>query len=185
MENTVIDTMLSRSSIRGYLADPVSEEALSLLRKAALSSPTAMNRQDQRFLFIENAAIIERIDEAVIEGIIASGNAAFAERIKARGGKSLYGAPLLVCIFAKKAPFAGVDAGIAVENLALAAKSIGLDSVIVGMPQAAFSGEKGRELASSLGVEEGFEFMIGIAIGRAAVSKTPHEWDEAHIIEVK
>ncbi len=185
MLNSVIETVLSRSSIRAYADRPIEEAKLAELKKAALASPTAMNRQDQRFLFVTNREAIDKIDEAVIEGIIASGNAAFAERIRSRGGKTIYNAPLFVGIFAKPARFSAVDAGIAVQDLALGAKSLGLDSVILGMPDAAFSGEKGHAFAASLGVPEGFEFMIGIAIGYKATEKEPHEWDESHIIEVK
>ena len=185
MVNFVMNAILDRSSIRAYADTPLTETELTQLKKAALASPTAMNRQDQRFLFVSDRRIVDAIDQAVIDGIIASGNAAFAERNRSRGGKTLYNAPLFVGIFAKPARFAQTDAGIAVENLALAAKSLGLDSVILGMPDAAFAGEKGHEFAASLGVPEGFEFMIGIAIGHRAMEKAPHEWDESHVIEVK
>ena len=185
MVNFVMNAILDRSSIRAYAETPLTETELTQLKKAALASPTAMNRQNQRFVFVTNREVIDKIDAAVVEGIIASGNAAFAERIRSRGGKTLYNAPLFVGIFAKPARFAQIDAGIAVENLALAAKSLGLDSVILGMPDAAFAGEKGHEFAASLGVPEGFEFMIGIAIGHRATEKAPHEWDESHVIEVK
>lgn len=185
MENQVLGTILSRSSIRGYESRPLDEDQLDSLKKAALASPTAMNRQWQRFVFVTDKDTIEKIDQAVVEGIIASGNEAFAERIRSRGGKTLYAPPLFIGIFAKASHYSGVDAGIAVENIALAAKSMGLDSVILGMPSAAFTGEKGRALTASLGVPEEFEFEIGLSVGYGAVTKTPHEWDESHIIEVK
>ena len=185
MENFVLKTIKNRSSIRGYETRPLEEAQLRALELAALASPTAMNRQDQRFVFVTNAEIIERIDRAVVDGIIASGNEAFAECIRSRGGKTLYAPPLFVAIFAKPSHYSGVDAGIAVENLALAAKSLGLDSVILGMPSAAFAGEAGHSLAASLGVPEGFEFEIGISIGYAAVEKAPHTFDESHILEVR
>ncbi|MBQ5488300.1 MAG: nitroreductase family protein, partial [Clostridia bacterium] len=52
MENTVLDTILARSSIRAYTGEPLTCEQLAALKAAALASPTAMNRQDQRFVFI-------------------------------------------------------------------------------------------------------------------------------------
>lgn len=185
MIKTVMEIILTRSSIRAYEDRPIEEFKLAELKEAALASPTAMNRQNQRFVFVTNRAVIDSIDKAVVDGIIASGNEAFAERTRSRGGKTLYNAPLFIGIFSAPGHYAGVDAGIAVENIALAAKSLGLDSVILGMPSAAFAGEKGRELAASLGVPEGFEFTIGISVGYKATEKEPHEWDESHIIEVK
>lgn len=185
MNNPVLEAILSRSSIRAYKDTPLTEEQLTALKKAALASPTAMNRQEQRFLFVTNREVIERINSAVYEKILASGNEAFAERIRSRGGRILYSPPLFVGIFAAEGNYAGVDAGIAVENLALAAKEMGLDTVILGMPAAAFAGESGRKLAESFGVPAGYDFRIGISIGYKDTEKEPHEWDESHIIEVK
>ncbi|MBR0135863.1 MAG: nitroreductase family protein [Clostridia bacterium] len=184
MENAVLNTMLSRSSIRAYSEKKLTAEELDSLKKAALSAPTAMNRRDQRFIFVTNEDKIAEFEAAVMNGIIASGNTDFAERMKARGGKVAYGSPLIVFICAKPSHYAPVDAGIAVENIALAAKSLGLDSVILGMPSVAFSGEGSEAIRSSFGFPEGYEFQIAIAVGHRAMDKEPHEWDEAHVIEL-
>ena len=184
MENRVLDTMLNRSSIRAYTDEALTDEELSLLKKAALSSPTAMNRQDQRFIFVKDRAMLDRLESAIMQSIIDSGNAEFAERIRSRGGRTTYNAPLVVIIAAKPSRFSRVDAGIAVENLALLAKSIGLDSVILGMPEGAFVRPEGAELKKEFRFPEGFEFQIAIAIGRRAMDKAPHEWNEEHVIEL-
>lgn len=203
--NDVIKTMLERSSIRAYTDEKLTQEQISLLRNAALSAPTAMNAQDQRFVFVTNAEIIAELEAGVVEAACAGGDAAFAERIKQRGGKIMYDAPLFVGIFAHPAKFSGVDAGIAVQNIALAAKSIGLDSVILGLPlehpwlnnnvfldsvilglpRLAFEGPNAAKYKKLLGIEAEREFMIGISVGHAAMSKTPHEWDCSHIIDIR
>ena len=184
MQNQVMDAILTRSSIRAYKDSPLTEEQLSALKAAALASPTAMNRQEQRFVFITNKAVIAKLETATLESIKNSGNTAFYERILERGGQPLYAPPLIVLIFAADGRFAPVDAGIAVENLALAAKSLGLDSVILGMPAAALEGDDGAELVASFGIESGYSFMIGIAIGSRDTEKAPHESDPSHIIEI-
>lgn len=184
MQNQVMDAILTRSSIRAYKDSPLTAEQLDALKAAALASPTAMNRRQQRFVFITNKAVIAKLETATLESIKNSGNTAFYERILERGGKPLYAPPLIVLIFAAEGRFAPVDAGIAVENLALAAKSLGLDSVILGMPAAALEGEGGADLVASFGIESGYSFMIGIAIGNRAAEKTPHESDPSHIIRI-
>ena len=166
--NDVIKTMLERSSIRAYTDEKLTQEQISLLQNAALSAPTAMNAQDQRFVFVTNAEIIAELEAGVVEAACAGGDAAFAERIKQRGGKIMYDAPLFVGIFAHPAKFSGVDAGIAVQNIALAAKSIGLDSVILGLPRLAFEGPNAAKYKKLLGIEVEREFMIGISVGHAA-----------------
>ncbi len=182
--NTVLETVCARSSIRAYTPEKLTEEELSALRKAALASPTAMNRQDQRFIFITDPERRMRLEQAIVDGVIASGNVDFAERMKSRGGKVTYDAPLVVLICAKPSHFAPVDAGIAVENIAIAAKSIGLGSVILGMPASAFNRPGAEEVKREFGFPEGYEFQIAISVGRSATSKEPHTWDESHVIDL-
>lgn len=182
MGNLILNTILARSSIRAYQNEPLCEGELEFLKKAALASPTAMNRQTQRFIFVTSEDKRERLEQAIVEGVIASGNTDFIERMKSRGGKVTYGAPLVVLICAAPGKFAPVDAGIAVENIAIAAKSIGLDSVILGMPASAFSGPNAEEAKREFGFPEGYEFQIAISVGRGAMEKAPHEWDESHVI---
>lgn len=183
--NDVVKTMLERSSIRAYTDEKLTEEQISILQEAALSAPTAMNAQDQRFVFVTNAAVINELEEGIIEAACAGGDSAFAERLRQRGGKIIYDAPLFIAIFAHPAKFSAVDAGIAIENIALAAKSIGLDTVILGFPRIAFEGPNAAKYKKLLGMDEEREFMIGISVGHAATTKEPHEWDCSHIIEIK
>lgn len=184
MENAVLNTMLERSSIRAYTDEKLTHEELEALKKAALSSPTAMNRQDQRFIFVTGDEKLDLLENSVMQSIIDSGNADFAERIKSRGGKTIYNARLIVVIAAKPSRFSGVDAGIAVENLALCAKSLGLDSVILGMPEGAFKGRNAELLRREFRIPDGFEFQIAIGIGHRAMDKAPHEWDVSHVISI-
>ena len=185
MENTVLNTMLERSSIRAYTDERLTEAELEALKMAALSSPTAMNRQDQRFIFVTADDKLDMLEREIMQSIIDSGNADFAERIKSRGGRTLYNARLVVVIVSKPSHFSGVDAGIAVENLALCAKSLGLDSVILGMPAGAFAGRNGEAMKQAFRFPEGFEFSIAIGIGHRAMDKEPHEWNGEHVIEIK
>ena len=83
--NDVIKTMLERSSIRAYTDEKLTQEQISLLRNAALSAPTAMNAQDQRFVFVTNAEIIAELEAGVVEAACAGGDAAFAEQLSAKG----------------------------------------------------------------------------------------------------
>ena len=69
--NDVIKTMLERSSIRAYTDEKLTQEQISLLQNAALSAPTAMNAQDQRFVFVTNAEIIAELEAGVVEAACA------------------------------------------------------------------------------------------------------------------
>ena len=184
MENKVLEIIEARSSIRAYTDEKLTADELAVLRRAALASPTAMNRQTQRFIFVTGDGKRAELEKGIYESIIRHADPAFVERIKSRGGQVTYNAPLVVLICAAPGHFARVDAGIAVENIALAAKSLGLDSVILGMPEGAFAGDEGAAMREGFRFPEGYEFCIAISVGHRAMDKDPHEWDESHIIEL-
>ena len=185
MTNQVMDIIKARSSIRAYKGEPLTEEQKTVLQEAALASPSAMNLQPYKFIFINNKSIIEGIEQDVVNFFVAMGNKEVVERIKSRDNKVLYNAPCVIVIaIEEKNSYAKVDAGIAVENLALAAKSIGLDSVIVGMPGVVFSGEKAEYWRNRISIPEGYGYGIGIAVGQADMEKAPHEPDPSKIITI-
>lgn len=183
--NEVINTILNRSSIRAYTSEKLNKDELRLLKQAALAAPTAMNRNNQKFLFITSEETISEIENQVVEAVKESENMDLLKRILGRNGKIIYDAPLFVGIFGMDSDYADIDSGIAVQNIALTAKSIGLDSVILGMPRIAFKGERGVRLQARLGVPSDFKFCIGIAIGHSNMEKKPHEIDYCNIIEIK
>jgi len=186
MENEVLNTIFSRSSIRAYTDEQLTDDEMATLADAALASPTAMNRQDQRYFFITDKSFITEWEEAVGAVIEKTGTEEFKSRMRDRKGKVFYNAPLFVAVTVNKSnPYAMTDAGIAVENLALAAKSMGLDSVIIAMPGMAFSGEKAGYIRDRMGMPDSHEFAIGIAIGHADMDKSPHDTNSTHVIYIK
>lgn len=69
-----------------------------------------------------------------------------------------------------------VDAGIAVENIALAAEGMGLGNLIIGCIKDALTGEKEAYFADALHFPEGWGYEIAIALGHKAVEKEPHTY---------
>ena len=63
----------------------------------------------------------------------------------------------------------------------MAAESLGLGSVILGMPRDAFAGEKADEFRKALHFPQGWDFVIAIAIGVPADTKDAHAVKEDRI----
>ncbi len=180
--NDTIRSILDRRSIRAYKDDAVTAEQLEILKECAVASPTAVNGQSWHFTFVTDRAIITDVDKAVVADFESRGDTATSERIRSRGGTVFYNAPLAVFISCDKdSKWGEVDAGIAVENLALAAHSLGLGSVIIGMCAAAFSGSEGKRLEQLLRFPENHRFAIAIAIGQPDTSKEAHPVQEGKI----
>ena len=56
-----IETILSRRSVRSYTDQPVSDEIITLLLKAAMQAPSAGNAQPWHFIIIKDKLLLKEI----------------------------------------------------------------------------------------------------------------------------
>lgn len=158
-----------RSSTRGYTSEKLTKEEVDSLVKAGLQAPTATNRQEIHITVVDG-------DNPILKEIEDVKNQGFG--IENPEHNFYYEAPIVLILSAEEAfAWSKVDAGIAVENIALAAEALGLGNVIIGCIKNALSGEKKEYFANALKIPEGYDFEIAIAVGHKAVEKEPHEYD--------
>ena len=182
MTNPVLQAIEDRRSIRAYTAEPVSKEHLDLLLAAALASPSARNGQPWHFTVVTNHVLIQKVNRAAVEQLKQGADEKAVERMSQPGFTIFHGAPLVIFISADfNGRYAAVDCGIAVENIALAAHSLGLGSVILGLPRAAFEGPEKEALEKELAFAQGSSFQIAIAIGHPAAGKEKHPIGEGKV----
>lgn len=185
MENQVLNAIYGRRSTRGFKDTPLTQEQLDALMEAATASPTAINLQSWHFTFCSDKTAILAVEKEVGDLIMASSDEGAKERMKSRDMKVFYNAPTVIFISSDvKNDWSHIDAGIAVENLALAAYSMGLGSVIIGMCKMAFEGSKGAEFEKLLKFPEGHKFSIALAVGIPTVNKEAHPVGENKITMV-
>lgn len=183
MENLAIQAILDRRSIRNFTGEPLTAAEIDLFEQVALASPTGMNGQPWQFHFILDQSVILDISRATLEAFEQMGNTEVLERMRSRHESIFYGAPFVVVI-SLPTDASGVDSGIAVQNLAIAAQSIGLGSCIIGLAGVGFSGSRKAELAKRIGMEEDRQFSISIAIGHPAMTKDAHEIKPNRVIRI-
>lgn len=180
--NPTQKSILERRSNRGYSDEPLTQAEIQTLVDAALASPTACNYQDWHFIFVTNRELMDEFSADYLPILLAKSNE--QDKIKYAKYDVLFRAPLLVIVTLPKEPksrFAQVDAGIAVQNLALSAQGMGLGSVILGRPKDVLTSEKGEAWMKRLGFPEGHEFAIAIAIGHPTITKDAHPIGESKI----
>ena len=98
--------------------------------------------------------------------------------VRPRAGNFYYNAPVTIYISGDEAfGWSAVDAGIAVENIHLAAAAMGLGSVILGCMKKVLNGEKKAEYAEKLGFPEGYGYQVAIAVGYPDTTKDQHAFD--------
>ncbi len=66
--NEVLRTIESRRSIRKFTDQPVDQETLTLLMKAAMAAPTAMNAQPWEFVVSTEKDVIDRLRKYMMFG---------------------------------------------------------------------------------------------------------------------
>ena len=183
--NDTMKSIFERSSTRAYTGEAVSPEMIKALKEAALASPTADNDQENRFIFVTDKNLLAKINEKTYEVMVADSDDENINSLKQRSAKDIfYGAPLVILIYSQNSHFAYIDAGIAVQNLALAAHSLGLGSCINGMCRRAFYRNVSGNLSTELGFAEDEDFRIAIVIGHIAKDNEPHKFDYSHIREI-
>ena len=185
--NEVIRAIMDRRSTRGFTDEALTEGEVQTLVDAALAAPTARNTQYWHFSVVHNQALLDEMNDEMTRIITAKKPEGQRGRFDERGYHVFYHAPTVIFISIPEAcdsRFAEIDAGIAVENIALAAQGLGLGSVIVGMIADVFEGERAAEFNARIGVPEGWRFAIAVVVGHNSVTKGPHPIGENKVNRV-
>ena len=151
------DIILTRRSIRSFIPKKISEENIEYLLRAAMSAPSAKNINPWYFIVIRDRRILDEIPKFH------------------KYSQMLYEAPLAICVCgdSKSDKFGGYwiqDCSAATENILLAANSLGLGSVWLGVfPRE----ERIAKLKELLNIPEGITPLSLIAIGYPNEEKPP------------
>ena len=147
--NDIYEVMQTQRAVRRWTAEPVPDETIERIIRAATWAPSGSNMQPWGFLVIRDAARRERIAEAIRESFKAfSGRLPdpdtiedLTQRRMIRGALNLFdnfaAAPVLIipCLVAAQSPapdglLAGSSIYPSIQNLMLAARAEGLGTVL-------------------------------------------------------
>ena len=179
--NETLKTIAERYSCRDFTGAALKDEQIKDIVEAALAAPSGMNRQPWHLIIVVDKGLIEELDVEAMSILAAAKDKSGYERIKSRGGKVYYNAPCMVIVTSDGSGPAALDCGIVSQNVALAAVSLGLGSVICGMAGIPLSGPRADELKKRLKFPDGHRFAISILVGAAKSGKAPHELDKGKV----
>ena len=176
-----IEAINNRYSCRAFTDKMPSNEHLELIAKAAVASPSGMNRQLWRVIIVKNKDLLTDLETEGMKNLAEFPDKSTYDRIMSRGGKLYYNAPCMIVVPIAKAEPAGAelfDCGIVSENISLAATALGIESLICGLAAFSFAGEKGSEFKKRLGFPKGYEIGIAVLLGYAEnAGGKPHDPD--------
>ena len=162
--NEVIETILTRRSIRAYKDQAVPKELLDQVVECGVWAPNAFNAQQWEVRVVMSEEWINSATAAAKEAAKGTPNEA---QFNDPTFKNLFrNAPAVIFIGHKPGAYTPVDCGLMAGNMMLAAKSLGLGTVCMASPVRTFlMTEAGASHLTSLGFSEGYEPLICIGIG--------------------
>ncbi len=160
VKNETVDVIIKRQTVREYKKEQISGDELEALIAAALRAPSGRNSQPCHVRFIQNGGMLAEM-QTDFKNIVG-----WDTPVHTRSDKNpfYHNAPTFAAIFAAGESY--MDAGIMVENICIAAESMGLATCIVGSASALFNDkEKGGKWKKKIGIDESFIYQIGVGIG--------------------
>lgn len=179
MSNDVIQTIMSRRSIRKYQDKTVEHEKLALIAKCGIHAPNGMNQQSWAVRVVENQDFIKGTTE-----IFKKEN---PEQVKRDANfKNMYrNAPNIIVVATPKGRGL-VDAGLMGENMMLAAKSLGLGTCCLGGPVRFLqNSEACKPYLAQLNLPDGYEICYILAVGYPDETPEAKPRDEGKIEFIK
>ena len=129
MLNEVLENIKSRRSVRTYTEQQVSAENLNLILEAATYAPSGMNYQTWHFTAIQDADILRELNEKIKGAFAKSDEPRLQERGHSETYCCYYHAPTLIIVSNEPTQWwASMDCACAMQNIFLAAKSLGIGS---------------------------------------------------------
>jgi nitroreductase len=182
--NETLKVIANRYSCRDYTNEMPSDETIQAIADAAIQAPSGMNRQAWRVIVVKNKELMQDLEAEGLSYLESLEDKSTYQRIMDRGGRLFYGAPCMIVVPVDSQQ-SMIDCGIVCQNIALAATSLGLGSVICGLTGTAFAnGRRTEEFSKRLGFPDGFMFGCSVLLGYANTSKVPHDPDKDKIIMI-
>ena len=169
MGNSILQTIMTRTSVRAFLDRTVSDETIELLLKAAMAAPSAKNSQPWSFVVIRDRPLLEKLGDSLPNAKMTA-TAPAAVVICGTLDKALPGEAREYWI---------QDAAAATENFLLAAHALGLGAVWTGVHPIS---ERIRILKDVLRLPAGVEPFCLIPFGWPAVpAAVKDKWDPSAV----
>lgn len=143
MNNEVVKNILERRSWRSFEEKQIAEEELQTILECGLWAPSAMNQQSWHLTVLQNKALIQELTEG-------------CKKMMGRDADPFYGAPTLVLVTGKGDCIDPIkDGSLAIENMFLAAASLGVGSCWINCLGRFLTTEEGKAFAHKCGMPQG------------------------------
>ena len=161
MTNETLETIKNRRSCRAYKPEQITNEELDAVLEAGTYAASAMGRQSAKIVVVQDAATRAELSRM---------NAAVMGSDK----DPMYGAPTILLVIADAHnPNAVADGSLVMQNLMLAAASLGLGSCWINRAKEELETEEGKALLKKWGIEGDYIGVGHCILGYPAEAPKP------------
>ncbi len=170
--NDVLNCIKTRRSIKKYKPEQILDTDLELILEAGTYAPTGRNRQSPVIVVVQDRETIDMLSKMNAE-------------ILGTDSDPFYGAPTVLIVLAdKNVNTYKEDGSLVMENLMLAAHSLGIGSCWIHRAKEEFMTEAGKELLRKWGLDDSYEGIGHCVLGYADVTPLEKPRKEGYIIRV-
>ncbi len=156
--NEVLENILTRRSVKKYKSAEVPKDLIEKIIEAGLAAPSGLNKQAPIILAVTNEKIRDELSR------LNAGKDPFFRR------DPFYGAPVVLVVLADKSvPTYLYDGSLVMENMLLAAHSLGLGACWIHRAKETFEMPEGKAILSALGLKGEYEGIGNCIVGYADV----------------
>lgn len=153
--NEVLNNIKTRRSIRKFKSTMPNKEDIKQIVEAGLYAPSGMGKQATITLVITNKELRDKLSKTNRE--IGGWDKEF---------DPFYGAPVVMVVLGNKnVPTSIYDGSLVMENMMLAAHSLGLGSIWIHRAKEEFVKDEFKQLLKEMGIEGEYEGIGNLAIG--------------------
>ena len=164
--NEVLKTIAARRSTRRFRPEPISEDELRAILEAGLTAPSGHNDQSWYFAVVQNGELLKEISDGGKIEMAKLPVEWIANLGRNEKFNIFHNAPTAVIVATRKDAVSPVaDACAAIENMLIAAESLGIGSCWIGFAQFYFTGP---ERTRKVGIPDGYAVQFAVALGYRA-----------------
>lgn len=180
--NFVLETILHRRSVRRYRPENVPDDILQKIIEAGRYAPSGGNNQTSHFLVLQNPAVLSELKKLVTQEFAKmeytenTYKSIKSSILQSRRGDYdfFYSAPTLIVAANQKGyGNAMADCAAAIENMMLAADSLGIGSCWINQLHWLDENEVIRNYLYTLGLNESETVCGGVSLGYSAEGEKP------------
>jgi len=192
-EASTVEAILTAGTTQAFTDEAVPEEDIQTILQAGLASESAINQQPWFFVAVTDKAVMEELSssggmppmggampdapmgapagEAPIDAPMGGAPKDAPAPMAAGGAKAALGdSPLAILVYmdeSSKSPNPNFDCGLAVQNMYIAAVSLGYGAKVISSPTMTLNGEKHDQICEELGIDPSLTAVAVLLVGKA------------------